>query len=269
MKFSLLIWVRNLLLVYLLVCGFLYVFQEKLIFFPQKLEKDYQFDFECHFEEIFIRTEDNVHLHSLLFQVDEPRGVLFYLHGNAGSLRHWGSVAKTYTDLDFDVFLLDYRGFGKSEGSISGEEQFYGDIQAAYDTLINRYEEENIVVLGYSIGTGPAAKIASDNSPALLLLQAPYFSLTDLVSEIYPFVPGFLLKYKFPTHRFLEGADMPVIIFHGTEDRVIPHQWSLKLKDRYPHIQLVLLEGQGHNGMTENRKYQQKMKGVLQGQDWP
>jgi len=264
MKLSLWIILRNLLLIYLLLCGLLYVFQENLIFFPQKLDRQYQFEFTQSFEEIFIRAEDGVLLHSLLFRVEEPRGVIFYLHGNAGSLRNWGSVAKVYNDLQYDVFLLDYRGFGKSEGSISSESQMYSDVQAAYDTLRNKYKEEQIVVLGYSIGTGPAAKIASENNPSLLILQAPYYSLSDLVSRIYPFVPTFLLKYKFPTYRFLEETQMPVVVFHGTDDSVISHESSIKLKNKFPHITLVLLEGQGHNGMTENRVYQEELKLVLE-----
>jgi len=204
MKHILWIVLRNVFLIYLLVCGLLYVFQENLIFFPHRLDRHYQFKFSWPFEEIFIHAEDGTLLHSLLFRVEDPRGVIFYLHGNAGSLRNWGSVAQVYTDLNYDVFLLDYRGFGKSEGSISSEYQLYNDVQTAYDTLRYRYEENQIVVLGYSIGTGPAARIAADNNPSLLILQAPYYSLTDLVSRIYPFVPTFILKYKFPTYRFLE-----------------------------------------------------------------
>lgn len=264
MKSSFWIILRNLFIIYLLVCGLLYVFQERLIFFPTKLEKHYQFTFDQPYDEIFIETEDEILLHSLLFKVDDPRGVIYYLHGNAGSLRNWGSVAKVYNDLQYDVFLLDYRGFGKSEGSISSEKQIYSDVQAAYDTLRNQYEEDQITVLGYSIGTGPAAKIASENNPSLLILQAPYFSLTDLMRRTYPFVPTFLLKYNFPTYRFLEETQSQVVIFHGMEDRVIHHESSIKLKNRFPHVRLVLLEGQGHNGMTENVIYQQALKEVLQ-----
>lgn len=263
MKHSIWILFRNILVIYLLLCGFLYFFQENLIFFPQKLDRHYQFDFDQPFEEIYIRSEDEVFLHSLLLQVDDPRGVVFYLHGNAGSLLNWASVAKTYNDLEYDVFLLDYRGFGKSEGTISGENQFYNDIQAAYDTLRDRYKEEDIVVLGYSIGTGPAAKIAAENNPKLLVLQAPYYSLSDLMRKTYPFIPTVLLKYKFPTHEFLEETGVPIVVFHGTDDGIIYPGSSLKLKEEFPQIKLVLLEGQGHNGMTQNPHYQQKLKMIL------
>ena len=99
---------------------------------------------------------------------------MFYLHGNAGALDTWGDIAKVYTSLGYDIFILDYRGFGKSEGSIYSEEQFYKDVQAAYDVMRKEYPENKIVVEGYSIGTGPATILAATNHPKLLLLQAPY-----------------------------------------------------------------------------------------------
>src|SRR5580693_10616872 len=99
--------------IYIAICGIFFFFQEKLIFFPQKLEKNYKFRFSQKFEEINIRTKDNKFLNGILFKADSSKGLIFYLHGNAGSLSSWGEVAKTYTDLNYDVFMLDYRGFGK------------------------------------------------------------------------------------------------------------------------------------------------------------
>jgi len=263
MKHTLWVLFRNIFIIYLLLCGLLYLFQERLIFFPQKLDRHYQFDLDQPFEEIFVRAEDGVFLHSLLIKADDSRGVIFYLHGNAGSLLHWASVAKIYNELQYDVFLLDYRGFGKSEGAISGEEQFYMDVQTAYDTLRGRYEEDKIVLLGYSIGTGPAAKIASENNSALLVLQAPYYSLSDMMRKTYPFIPTALLKYKFPTHKFLDETEIPIVVFHGTDDGIIYPGSSLRLKEEFPHIRLILLEGQGHNGMTHNAQYRQELNMIL------
>src|SRR6187402_597718 len=97
---------------YILVCGLLYFFQEKIIFHPQKLNKEYVFQFDQKFEEKNIKTEDGIILNGLLFRADSSKGLIFYLHGNAGSLDAWGVVADTYTPLHYDVFLLDYRGYG-------------------------------------------------------------------------------------------------------------------------------------------------------------
>jgi len=242
----------------------LYVFQDKLIFFPQKLDKNYQFSFDQNFEEINIITEDGISLNGLLFKADSAKGLIFYLHGNAGSLSSWGNVAETYTELNYDVFILDYRGYGKSEGSISSQTQFYQDIQAVYNELKKKYSEENIIVLGYSIGTGPAAKLASVNNPGLLILQAPYFSLTDMMKHSFPIIPTSILKYKFATNEYIEDCSMPVVIFHGNEDEVIYYGSSLKLKEQFKqHDTLITLRGQGHNRMTYNEEYKTEIEKTL------
>ncbi|MFD3001894.1 alpha/beta hydrolase [Pontibacter toksunensis] len=244
--------------------GLLSFQQERLIFFPQKLRKDYTFRFDKEFEEIKIPTKDGIKLHGLLFKAAEPKGLVFYLHGNAGSVYTWGWIAQTYTDLNYDIFILDYRGYGKSEGSISSEKQFYEDVQAAYDQLKTLYSEEKIIVTGYSIGTGAAAMLASVNNPKLLVLQAPYYSLGDLMNNLYPFVPAFLLKYKFETFRFLEKTEAPVILFHGAEDEIIYPLSSEKLKELLkPTDKVIFLERQGHNGMNENPTYKKELAQVI------
>lgn len=249
---------------YIILCGLLYFFQEKLIFFPQKLEKAYQFQFNEINEEQNIKTTDGTILNGILFKADSTKGLIFYLHGNAGSLSSWGGVAKTYTDLNYDIFILDYRGYGKSEGKINGQEQLFGDIQNVYSELQKQYTEDKIVVVGYSIGTGLASKIASTNKPKLLILQAPYYSLTDMMKHTYPIIPTFILKYKFETNKYLKDCQMPVIIFHGNQDRVIYYGSSLKLKNEFKESDtLITLKGQGHNGMTDNQMYKSEIKRIL------
>jgi uncharacterized protein len=242
----------------------LFFFQENMIFYPEKLREDYKFSHFENFEEIFIPVEENITLHALLFKAENPKGLIFYLHGNAGSLSSWGHVAQTYTDLDYDVFILDYRGYGKSGGRISSQKILYRDTQAAYDKAKTLYEEENIVVIGYSIGTGMAAKLASTNSPRMLVLQAPFYNLTDLMKHYFPFVPAFLLKYKFETNKYLKDCKMPIAIFHGREDEIIPFSSSEKLKKLLkPSDTFIPLKNQGHNGMTDNPVYLREIGRLL------
>ncbi len=124
--------------IYLIICGLLFIFQEKLIFLPQKLNSTHQFSFWQDFKEMSFKMKDGVLLNGVLFKAVNSKGLIFYLHGNAGSLDNWGEVAKTYTSLHYDVFMLDYRGYGKSEGSIFSEEQLFQDNQAVYDELKKR-----------------------------------------------------------------------------------------------------------------------------------
>ena len=255
---------KIILAIYIILCGALFYFQENFIFFPQKLDKNYQFSFDQKFEEIYIRTNDNVVLNSLLFKADNSKGLIFYLHGNAGSLSTWGKVAKTYTDLNYDVFMLDYRGYGKSEGLISSQAQLFQDLQTVYDSMKKRYSEDKIIVLGYSIGSGLAAKIASTNKPKLLILQAPYYSLTDLMSHLYPIIPTFILKYKFKTNEYIKDCTMPIVDFHGNQDEVIYYGSSLKLEKEFKKSdRLITLNGQGHNGMTDNPDYIKEIQKIL------
>ncbi len=244
------------LFAYMLICILMFFFQEKLIFFPDKLDKNFRFTFNQKFQEVNIQTKDNKLLNGILFISDSSKGLIFYLHGNAGSLLSWGETAKRYTDLNYDVFILDYRGYGKSEGSIRSQEQLFEDLQITYDELKKKYEEKRIVVLGYSIGTGPAARIASTNHPKLLILQAPYYSLVDVMRHTYPIIPTFLLKYKFETHKYLTACKMPIVIFHGDQDEVIYYGSSMKLKNEMKITDtLITLKGQRHNGVTDNQEY--------------
>lgn len=252
------------LLIYIGICGLMFLMQENMIFFPEKLEEEYQFKFDEPFEELYIATADESLLHGILFKADTSKGVIFYLHGNAGSLRRWGNIADTYTDLNHDLFMLDYRGYGKSKGSINSEEQMYQDVQSAYDTIKTKYPENEIIILGYSIGSGPAAKLASTNNPQLLILQAPYYSLEDMMDRYYPIIPTALLKYDFETYKYVQVVDEPIVIFHGNEDEVINYGTSIKLQEHLkPMDTVIFLKGQRHNGMSSNEEYLKALKEIL------
>jgi len=255
---------KLLLILYVLICVGLYFFQEKLLFFPDRLDKSYKFTFTQPFDEINIKTKDGKSINGLLFKTDSAKGLVFYLHGNAGSLANWGEVAKRYTDLHYSVFVLDYPGFGKSEGAIESKTQLFGVIQTAYDQMKRLFHEDSIVVLGYSIGTGLAAYLSATNHPKLLILQAPYYSLTDMMRHTYLFIPTFLLKYRFQTNAYLQECKMPVVIFHGDRDEVIYYGSSLKLQSEFKTGDtLITLEGQGHNGMTDNPDYISAIQTIL------
>lgn len=252
------------LVFYVVICIFLYFFQEKLLFFPDKLNKGHKFSFNQPYEEVNIKTPDGSLLNGLLFTTDSAKGLVFYLHGNAGSLASWGNVAKRYTELDYNVFILDYPGYGKSEGVIKSKQQLFDAIQTAYHEMKKRYDEDSIIVLGYSIGTGPAAHLAETNEPKLLILQAPYYSLTDMMRRTYPIFPTFLLRYQLQTNEYLKNCKMPVVIFHGDQDNTIYFGSSLKLKEEMKPIDtLIILKGQGHNGITDNPEYITAMRAIL------
>jgi pimeloyl-ACP methyl ester carboxylesterase len=249
----------------LLVLGFWW-YQERLIFHPQQLTDNHDFYFDLPHEEIWIPTTDGHKLHGLMFrtEAEKPKGLVFYLHGNAGSMNDWGHVAPTYCDLGYDVFLLDYRGYGKSSGRVKNERQFFADAQKAYNAMAERYEQQNIVVLGYSIGSGTATYIAAHNSPRMLILQTPYYSLPHLVREKFSLAPTYVMRYKFATYKMLKSCRMPVVIFHGDNDTLIPHHHALRLQKLFkPTDKLIILADEGHNGITDNPDYKKALLELL------
>ncbi|OWP63802.1 alpha/beta hydrolase [Hymenobacter amundsenii] len=251
---------------YVAVCVLLYFQQERLLFFPTKLAPGYRFRFAQHFEERWLPTADGTRLHGLLFPADSARGLVFYLHGNGGALDSWGEVAATYTHLGYSVFLLDYRGYGKSEGRISSQAQLLSDVDTAYRQLAADFPENRTVLLGYSLGTGAATWLAARHHPRLLILQAPYASVRATARQHYPWVPGFVVRYPLATDEVLPRVTAPIIIFHGDQDEVISPQSTALLKQALkPGDEFISLPGAGHNGMTNNPDYQRALRRILAG----
>lgn len=256
MKKALKILIIFLFPIYVGFCICLYFLQERMIFNPEKLDDNHQFDFEGDFEEVRIQAADGISLHGLLFKAPMSKGVILYLHGNSGTVNDYGKKAKHYTELGQDLFILDYRGYGKSEGEILSEKQFYGDVQLAYDKLKELYDENDITVIGYSVGSASAAMLAANNNPKQLILKAPYYSIVDMTDRRYPMVPTYLLKYKFRTNRFLKKTTCPITIFHGNQDDVIYYGASVRLSKRLkPTDQFITLDGQNHGDLEANTEY--------------
>lgn len=251
---------------YILFLALVYFFQEKMIFLPQTLAKDHIFQFDQPFEERYVEMKDGKILHALLFKAENSKGVVLFLHGNAGSLAGWGSVAETFTTLNYDAFIPDFRGYGKSEGAIKSESQVHQDMQSLYNNLKKEYSENRIIVLGHSIGSGMAANLAANNDPRLLILQAPYYSLPDLAENTPPLniFPQFLFKYKFETGKKLRETKVPVVVIHGEEDEVIYYGSSLKLEEKFkPGDTLITLDKYGHNDFLTSERYKIEMEKVL------
>ncbi|UOG75057.1 alpha/beta hydrolase [Hymenobacter tibetensis] len=240
------------------VCVLVYFQQERLLFFPQKLAANYRFSFGTPFQERWFKTADGTRLHALLFTVPASKGLVFYLHGNAGALDSWGEEASTYTRLGYEVLLLDYRGYGKSGGQIESQAQFLQDVETVYQHLLTEYPENRVVLVGYSLGTGAAAWLAARHQPRLLLLQAPYPSLRALARQYYPWVPAFLVRYPMATYKLLPQVTSPIVIFHGDQDEVIAYQLAASLKAALkPQDHFITLPGVGHNTITNSLAYQE------------
>jgi len=247
--------------------------QENLIFFPEILPTDYKYAFSDPFEEATVPVAGAT-LNALLFKATNAKGVILYFHGNAGSLRTWGDVARDFTSQGYDVLIPDYRGFGKSTGSISNEKQMLDDGLAVYGYLKKSCPEERIIVYGRSIGTGVATFVARSGKPRMLILESPFFSLTDLASYHYPFLPkgiiSLFLKYPFRTDLWIREVACPVYLIHGTRDDIIPFDASARLEAliKSPR-KLIRIEGGGHNNLSDYGAYDKELVLILDGRQPP
>lgn len=259
------IWV-SLVLIVTMVLGLLfgfYLLQEKLIFSPIKLPEDYKFPF-TNYEELNFMTEDGNTINSILFKAHDPKGVVFYVHGNADNIRYYGDFAKVFLKNNYDVFMYDFRGFGKSSGRILNERMLQRDNKKLYEEIAKRYDESKIVVYGYSIGTGLAARVASKHKPKALVLETPYYDFIDIIKYHKAYLPARMItKYFFRTHKYMKNCSCPVYAFHGTEDRRIPYYSAIKLKEACPKLDLTTIQGGTHNDLHSTKHYRDKLKEIL------
>jgi pimeloyl-ACP methyl ester carboxylesterase len=240
--------------------------QEKFFFNPKLLSKEYVFQFSESFEELNIKIEEDLFLNALLFKANNSKGVVLYFHGNAGAIHDWGKRAPLFLGNNYDVLFVDYRGYGKSDGAYSNSDELLADAQVVYDYTKTLYDEDNIVVLGFSLGSGLASYVASKNTPKLLILNAPYYSWKILIAdEIAPPIPQFLIKYDIPTYQYVKTVSCPIQIYHGTRDFLIhPDTNSKKLQAINPkNINLTFIEDAGHNGLHITKQYYDLLKDLL------
>lgn len=253
------------LLVYLVISIALYYLQEYFLFKPEKLPKDFQFNYENQkFEEYNITTRDNAVINGIWFRANEPKGVVLYLKGNSKSIKGWGKFAVDFTRNRYDVIMVDYRGFGKSTGRRSAK-AIKRDLQLVYDKIKKRVAEKHIILYGRSLGSGFAAKLASMNNPRMLILDAPYYSLTKVTARYMPFMPlSILLRYPLPTYKWLKYVQCPIHIIHGTHDKLIPFKTSVKLSRISPKLTRLypVIEG-GHKNLNNFESYHKMLTEIV------
>ena len=242
----------------------LYFFQENLIFKPEKLKQNFQFKYDIPFREYFFDVEPGVRINGLHFFRDNPKGLILYFHGNSRSIKGWSRYARDFYRYDYDVVLVDYRGFGKSTGKRS-EKDMLSDMQFVYDRLKEQYSENNLIMYGRSMGSGFATKLASDNSPRYLILDAPYFNFLRVIERFLPILPvRLVLRFQLRTDLWIPKVKCPVYILHGTKDWLIPIKHSENLQRSNPRlITLIRIHGGGHNNLPSFPEYHNFIRDIL------
>ena len=246
---------------YIAILVIAFLFQDKLVSFPQPLARDYRYNLSDSDKEVFIPTADGKLVNGILFHRAGNQNVVLYFHGNGGSLDSWQQTSEDILPLNCDLLIIDYRGYGKSTGAFS-EKGFYEDAHAAYKFLIQTgYKPDQIIAYGRSLGTGVAMQLATTEKVKALILESPYTNLPGLAAESMPYLlPQLLLRYKLNTLKRANKLQVPALIIHGTSDELIPVAQGQKVYNAISSPKkLLLINGGGHNNLSQ---FPEHFKGI-------
>ena len=259
-------WLNIAIVVYLL-CGIaLYLLQDRFLFHPVALKRNSPYHFSAPNREINVAADESSNMNVVQFLTNDslPKGVVLYFHGNRKNIGWYADYASNFTKNGFEVWMVDYPGFGKSTGRLT-EQKLYDDAMQLYIMARSKFPADSIILYGKSLGTGIASWLAARRSCKQLILETPYYSMTSLVQYYLPIYPvNTLLKYKLPVYKYLSLVNAPVTIFHGTKDKVIPYSNAHRLtaamhsKDRF-----ITIENAGHNNLNDYPQFHNALDSLL------
>ena len=240
---------RIMLMLVLSCLVLLMTFEDKLIYFPTRYPDGYwtvrencghEGEILPAIEDCNFSTSDGVALHGWYcspLRCQDSKGtpidtkmVVLWFHGNAGNISYRYDMIRAMMEIPVEVFIIDYRGYGKSEGTPS-ETGLYIDAQAAWDylTYVRKTQPERIVILGKSLGGVPAIDLASKVKPAGLIVQSSFTSASDMAAAIMPFLPRFLLHTRMDSNNKIVSVHCPKLFIHSRADEIVPYELGKKL----------------------------------------
>lgn len=244
----------NLVVVLGLMAGGLYVMQPAMVFLPSRDLAATPTDWEMEYEDVWLQTEDGVRLHGWYLPHPQARRVLLFFHGNAGNISHRQASLEIFHRLGLSVLILDYRGYGRSEGRPS-EQGLYRDARAAWDHLVEGLgvAPGDIVLFGRSLGGAVAAQLASELAaqvrPGALILESTFSSARELVREIYPILSWLIVRrYEFDTVARVRTVTAPVLVLHSRDDEIIPFDLGRRVYEAAPGPKAFHALRGDHNG---------------------
>jgi uncharacterized protein len=225
-------------------------FVESQIFFPDRFLVWTPAEADLAFEDVWFTTHDGVRLHGWFVPADPSIGLMLFCHGNAGNVSHRVDNIRRLHDIGLSVFIFDYRGYGKSEGTIS-EAGFYQDAEAAYEVARLRAEESRskLVIFGRSLGGIAAVHLGSRFSAAGIILESTFTHMAAMAKEHFPLpVPESLLRHKLNALTKMPQVKARTLFFHGDRDDIVPIRLGRALFEAaVAPKEWVTLEGAGHN----------------------
>lgn len=250
--------IRILLLIIVIIGGGWYVLGtmiESFIFFPEKGFWQRPEEYGLQYEEIYPVTEDGVKLHGWYLGADPSHETVLMFHGNAGNISHRLFKTAPLVREGISFLLIDYRGFGRSEGGIKRGDDLFADARAALEWLKEKkgISSDHIFLFGESIGSAPTLQLARENKVKGIILEAPFTTLKELGKKHYPFLPDFLVgKFAFDNIENIRHLNSPLLVIHGKADDICPHDMGKRLyEEAAGEKEFYSVPNAGHNDMAE------------------
>ena len=235
------------------ICG-LYAFQDKLIFYPHKYYQNPGTSRLSQFKEVYVSAEDGTELRFWYSAGNKEKPAILYFHGNAFQNAFFAPYLKPFINDGYAVLMMEYRGFGKTEGHLS-QDTVFQDAATAFDWL-QKQNYPQIIVYGYSFGCAVSLGLSTLRTPDKMILTAPFASLIRLVKEKPVPLAGLVLRDHYQSEEFIKNYHNPLLIIHGTEDRLIPYHHSEILYENSVSDDktLVLLPSETHQTVFMGEK---------------
>lgn len=246
--------------------GFMYLQQYSMIFFPDATLDQTPEEWGVGYEDVFLDTEDGVRLHGWYIPFHGSKRTLLFFHGNAGNISHRGASVEIFLRLGLNVFIFDYRGYGKSQGK-PDEDGLYRDARAAWRYLTSERETrpEDIILFGRSLGGTVAAELAAEVQPGGLILESTFSSARDMANVVLPFLSRLiLLRYDFDTAAHVRQVASPVLVLHSPDDEIIPFRLGEKVFQAANEPKsFVRMRGGHNNGITMSQPDYERALGAF------
>ncbi|MEA3489871.1 MAG: alpha/beta hydrolase [Candidatus Omnitrophota bacterium] len=224
-------------------------FERSSIFFPRRTVEYNPDDILLPFEDVHFRAADGVRLNGWFIPAKDPRGTLIICHGNAGNIGHRLDIIRIFNELGLNVFVFDYRGYGRSGGRPS-EQGTYLDARAAYEYLLSRedVDKNRVIVYGKSLGGSVAVHLALKADIRAVISNSAFTSTADMAGELYPFLPvKHFVTMKYDTFSRIGDLDVPKLIIHSEEDEIVPFRHGERLFEQAAEPKEFYRMRGGHN----------------------
>lgn len=237
------------LAVYVGLCIVLFFRQTSMVYYPVKKIAFTPADVNLAYEDVFFMTADGERIAAWYVPAANARGTILMCHGNGGNIGDRIYAIELFHNLGLNVFIFDYRGYGRSSGKPS-EQGTYQDALGAWNYLtdVRHAPTESIIVQGRSLGGAVAAWLADQWTPAGLILESTFTSIPDIGAKLYPYLPVRLLsRYHYDTLGRIGRIQCPVLIAHSRDDEMIPFRHGQKLFETAPEPRTFFEQSGSHN----------------------